>query len=148
VVTNYHVIEDAEVITVVMKNNNKYYAKRVLSYDKERDIAVLELTDAVDLPTVELGDSDSVEIADEVVAIGNPEGLTNTISTGIISGFRQNSWRKGIDFQISAPISHGSSGGALLNMYGKVIGITYAGLENGENLNFAIPINEVKGLLK
>lgn len=144
VLTNYHVIEGAASIKVVLENHNEYYVKSVLNYSKEKDFAVLQLEDAINLPTVELGDSDSVEIADDIVAIGNPEGFNNTISTGIISGFRQNSWRKGIDFQISAPISHGSSGGALLNMYGQVIGITYGGIEDGENLNFAIPINEVK----
>ena len=86
------------------------------------------------------GDSDAAQIGEAVVAIGSPLGLQNTVSTGIISARRDGY------LQTTAPISHGSSGGALFNMTGQVIGITSAGMEEGANLGFAIPINEVKSL--
>ena len=93
-------------------------------------------------PCANLGNSESVEVGDEVVAIGNPLGLKNTISPGIISGIREMEGFK--VFQLTAPISSGSSGGPLFNLYGEVIGVTYSSMIKGQNLNFAIPINDVK----
>ena len=99
------------------------------------------------LPILQVGDSETVKLGDPIVTIGSPLGLENTISTGIISGLNRDSitGRTGKDIQISASITNGSSGGALLNMKGQVIGITYAGEGSGD-LNFAIPINDVKPL--
>jgi len=79
------------------------------------------------------------------VAIGNPLSLESTVSNGIVSGIRSDEGRRLL--QITTPISHGSSGGPLFNMFGQVVGITSAALVGGENLNFAIPINDVKSLL-
>ena len=94
-----------------------------------------------------LGDSNKIEIGEKVVAIGNPLGYERTVSDGIISGLRE---EKGMKYlQITTPISPGSSGGALLNMYGEVIGITSMGyLGFAQNLNFAVPINYVCSLIK
>lgn len=149
VVTNYHVIEDAYSAEAVLEDGTKYMVEGVFNYNKDSDIAVLKLKGAQNLPTVILGDSDLVEIADKIVAIGSPEGYKNTVSDGIVSGLnRESATRKGNDIQITAGIAHGSSGGALFNMKGEVIGITYAGINTTGNLGFAIPINEVKPYLK
>lgn len=147
-ITNYHVIDGASRIEIITSKNEKFQINTVCSYSASQDIAVLKVTSSRSLPCLTLGDSDLIELGEDIVAIGSPLGLTNTVSTGIISSMRKNMVRIAnnvIDIQISAPISHGSSGGALFNVYGEVIGITYAGLGDygGENLNFAIPINEI-----
>ncbi|MCX8130905.1 MAG: S1C family serine protease [Clostridia bacterium] len=150
IITNYHVIDTAEKIEAVMYDNTTYEVDGIVNYDKGKDIAVLKISSNKPLPYVTLGDSNKIELGDNIVAIGSPLGLKNTVSTGIVSSIRENMYRDAFgctDIQISAPISHGSSGGVLFNMYGEAIGITYAGISQGENLNFAIPINEAKPLL-
>lgn len=148
VVTNYHVIKDAYSAEAVLEDGTKYEVEGIKNYNKESDIAVLKLKDAKNLPAVILGDSNLVEVADKVVAIGSPEGYKNTVSEGIISGLNRDSTiRKGKDIQITAGIAQGSSGGALFNMKGEVIGVTYAGFSTAGNLGFAIPVNEVKPYL-
>jgi len=149
IVTNYHVIDNAEKIIVKLANNSQYKINKIIGYDKKKDVAVLQIDNVKKAAYVKMGDSSKVELGEDIVAVGSPLGLQNTVSTGIVSSIRKNIVREAencVDFQISAPISHGSSGGALFNMYGEVIGITYAGLASfgGENLNFAIPINDVK----
>lgn len=146
IVTNYHVIDCASSIIITTNNNVDLYPSSVYNYDKERDIAILSLDASQTFKPLVLGDSAKVKVGDEVVAIGSPKGLQNTVSNGIISAFRNLSGYNYI--QISVPISHGSSGGALFNANGEVIGITSAGIEEGQNLNFAIPINDLKPLLK
>jgi len=143
VVTNYHVIDEGYYATVTLENGTKYEAEGVLGYSVDKDLAVLKLKNAVSLKAVKPGNLQNLKIGSEVVAIGSPMGYKNTVSTGIISGFRDSEIRAGKDIQISAPISLGSSGGALFNMYGEAIGVTYAGTEGVGNINFAIPIDEV-----
>ncbi len=149
--TNYHVIDNAFKVEAVTNDNKKYSVEKVIGYSSEKDIAILKLRGVKDLTYLTMGDSDLIELGEEIIAIGSPLGLTNTVSNGIISSIRPNIFRKVAgckDIQISAPISSGSSGGALFNIYGDVIGITYAGLEalGGENLNFVIPINEATSI--
>lgn len=141
-VTNLHVISGAKSIEIIENNGSSYTGDiKVIGYDEEKDIAILDINKSVSMH-LELGDSNSVKLGEEIYTIGSPFGLQNTLSTGIISGKRN-------DFlQISAPISSGSSGGALINKYGKVIGITSAGYVEGENLGFAIPINTYKTVPK
>jgi len=132
-----------------MSDNKKYPVLGIVNGSKDHDIAVIKIK-ADNLPALILGDSDKLTIGQEIVAIGSPLGLQNTVSTGIVSSIRNNLYRigKGLkDIQISAPTSHGSSGGALFNMQGEVIGITYAGEIEGQNLNYAIPINEAKAFM-
>lgn len=151
IVTNYHVIDKATSITAVANDGKEYDVTGVFSYDVDRDIAILNVEDLKGYPYLNLGDSSKIELGEEIVAIGSPMGLQNTVSTGIVSSIRKNLIRNvedSTDIQVSAPISSGSSGGALLNMYGELVGITYAALMDGQNLNFAIPINEVKDILK
>ena len=93
------------------------------------------------------GDSARLQVGEEVVAIGNPLSLESTVSNGIVSAIRTVEEEGGKFLQITAPISHGSSGGPLLNMAGEVVGITSAGIMGGENLNFAIPIDDVKPMI-
>ena len=146
VVTNSHVITGGHKIIVKLDNGKKYEVDKVMSYDLKRDVAVLKINET-NLPVVKLGNSDDIVLGQRVVAIGSPMGLENTISEGIISS--RNRVIEGANFiQTTAPISSGSSGGALLNYYGEVIGITTAGFINGQNLNLVVPINEINNNLK
>jgi hypothetical protein len=123
-------------------------------FDLDNDLIVLEVqTDvliALKAPSgtarpLVLGDSDQVREGEQIVVIGNPEGLEQTISSGLISGIRDVDGRK--LFQISAPISGGSSGSPVFNQRGEVIGVVVSSIESGQNLNFAVPINYAKTLL-
>jgi hypothetical protein len=118
----------------------------VLAFDKTRDVAVIK-AHGDDFRTLPLGNSDQVQVGEELVAIGNPLSLESTVSNGIVSGIRTVEDDTNKFLQITTPISPGSSGGPLFNMVGDVIGITTLYLKGGENLNFAIPINDVKPLL-
>lgn len=149
IVTNYHVIEDADKAIVALISKNKrvdiYNVFSVVATDPVRDIAILEIK-GQDLPHVIIGNSDLARPGQKVFAIGNPEGFTNTISDGIVSQIRE--LGGGVkSFQISVPISLGSSGGALFNEMGEVIGITNMTFLWGQNINFAVPINYVKDLI-
>jgi hypothetical protein len=145
IVTNYHVIAHTKEATVLLQNKDAYDAVDVLDIDKRKDIAVVKIR-AVELPTLKLGHSADIQVGDPVYSLSSPLGLfQNTLSEGIISGVREfDGYRL---FQTTAPISHGSSGGPILNAAGEVIGITAATVSEGQNLNFAIPIDYVKGML-
>ena len=147
IITNYHVIAEGSSALVKLPDGAFYVVDGVLTFDKERDIAVIK-AHGQDFPTLTLGNSDRVQVGDEVVAIGNPLSLESTVSNGIVSGIRTDEELGGRLLQTTAPISPGSSGGPLFNMAGQVIGITTMYLKGGENLNFAIPINDAKRLLK
>jgi S1-C subfamily serine protease len=148
VVTNYHVVNMTTAMEVVTAGNKTYKVKGVLGYNVAKDLAVLQLDTADVLPFVNLGDSAGVKLGEDVVAIGYPLGIQNTVSFGNISSISASLGRKGSnDFQITSPISSGSSGGALFNMYGEVVGVTFAQIQQGQNMNFAIPINDLKPLL-
>ncbi len=146
IVTNYHVIKSGSSAIVKLPNGAFFTVDGVLALDKDRDIAVIK-AHGDDFHTVPLGDSSRVGVGDEVIAIGNPLSLESTVSNGIISGLRTVREERGDFLQVTTPISPGSSGGPLFNMEGQVIGITTMYLNGGENLNFAIPINDAKGLL-
>jgi S1-C subfamily serine protease len=146
VVTNYHVIKSGISAVVKLPNGTFFAVDGVLASDKVRDVAIIK-AHGVDFHTLTLGDSDRLRVGEEVVAIGNPLSLESTVSNGIVSGIRIVEAEAGKYLQITAPISPGSSGGPLFNMEGEVVGITTSHLVGGENLNFAIPINDVKPLL-
>lgn len=144
VVTNFHVVQGAASLKCSFENGSSYDVDYVLNYNTLKDIAIIKLKSASGLPVVNLGDSDRVELADDVLAIGNPLEMQNTISDGIISGIRT---MFGINYlQTTASISPGSSGGPLFNAYGDVIGITSMTLMEAQNMNFVVPINSVKKL--
>jgi len=145
IVTNYHVIKGAYSVDVICDDDTIYKVDGVLGYDIKKDIAILKTSAIIGMNPQFLGSSDNLKSGDEIVAIGSPEGLKNTVSSGIISALRNDGDRELI--QISAPISPGSSGGVLLNMFGEAIGVTCSYIEEGQNLNFAIPINDIKKVL-
>ncbi|HHU51684.1 MAG TPA: PDZ domain-containing protein [Firmicutes bacterium] len=144
VLTNYHVIEGADQITVNLKSGKKYQAE-VIGKDEKYDLAILKIK-AKNLPYLELGDSDAIQIGQWVVAIGNPYGLHETVTTGIISALNRNlkSVNESTLIQTDAAINPGNSGGPLVDLEGKVIGINEAILSNAQGIGFAIPINLVK----
>jgi serine protease Do len=147
IVTNYHVIKNAQDITVTM-NDNTYFKAEVLGYDAKTDLAVLQIKADKDLSFVAFGDSDKARVGDTVMAIGNPFGLGGSVSTGIISArSRDISIGTMNEFiQTDAAINRGNSGGPLFDLNGKVIGINtaiYSPSESGGNvgIGFAIPSN-------
>ncbi|WP_375616185.1 DegQ family serine endoprotease [Bartonella sp. AP58NXGY] len=153
IVTNYHVIKDASEIKVAFSDGREFESKIVLK-DEATDIAVLEV-DAKDaqFPVLPLGNSDAVEVGDLVLAIGNPFGVGQTVTSGIVSA--QARTRVGIsdfDFfiQTDAAINPGNSGGALIDMKGELIGINtaiYSRSGGSVGIGFAIPVNLVKVML-
>lgn len=164
IVTNYHVIEDSDTITV-STYDNKSYSATLVGYDESNDIAVLKI-DATDLTPVVMGDSDELNVGDGVLAIGNPLGeLTFSLTTGVVSALNRSvtltsssSYSSGSTtmnlIQTDCAINSGNSGGALFNMYGEVIGITnakYSGSSSSgasiDNIGFAIPLNSVKKII-
>lgn len=149
--TNNHVSEDASSIRVTTEENWQFSA-RVIGADAELDIAVLQIDDfkGHTVATAELGDSGKLEIGDWVIAIGNPLGLTHTVTAGIVSALGRNipnpntSSRFRSLIQTDAAINPGNSGGPLVNALGQVVGINTLIASNAEGLNFSININEVK----
>jgi hypothetical protein len=146
IVTNYHVIAEGTSAVVKLPDGAFYVVDGILASDKARDLAVIK-AHGENFRTLSLGDSDHVQVGQEVVAIGNPLSLESTVSSGIVSSIRTIDEKGGKYLQVTAPISPGSSGGPLLNMEGQVVGITTMYLKGGENLNFAIPVNDARRLL-
>jgi curli biogenesis system outer membrane secretion channel CsgG/V8-like Glu-specific endopeptidase len=147
IVTNYHVIKGAEGLGVKFAQEKELITNiSIVKTDAVRDIALIKINTPVNATPLPLGDSEQIAVGERVVAIGNPKGLQNTVSDGLVSAVRDEGGVKQI--QISVPISPGSSGGALINMRGQVIGITSSGIDQAQNLNFAIPINYVKEYLQ
>jgi hypothetical protein len=146
IVTNYHVIQTGNVAMVKFADGTILPVDGVVAADKVRDLAIIKIH-GKSFRTLTFGNSDGIQVGEEVVAIGNPLGLELTVSNGILSGIRTDEKEGGKFLQITAPISHGSSGGPLFNMFGEVVGINSMYLEGGENLNFAIPVNDAKRLL-
>jgi S1-C subfamily serine protease len=146
VVTSYHLIKGAHKIAVKLKNGSAFVPMRIVNLDPAKDIAVIQIH--VSSPAYfAMGDSNAVIVGQRVLTIGNPQGLESTVSDGLISSIRLDNLGMKI-FQISVPLSNGSSGGPLIDLNGDVMGITTASMSNGENLNFAVPVNYVRILLK
>jgi len=149
-VTNYHVIEDTASAKITTINGDIFNVSGVIAFDKSLDVAIIKVdTTSIHgktvsgFPYVSMADSNYIKAGQRIYALGSPAGLQNTISDGIISNVNQ--IVNGESFiQITAPISHGSSGGALVNEYGEVLGITSAGYDDAENIGFVIPINIIK----
>lgn len=157
IITNYHVIENSDSITVSFYDGTAYTAE-LIGYDESNDIAVLKV-DAEGLTPVVIGNSDSLNVGDSVIAIGNPLGeLTFSLTSGAVSALNRevtlsNSMTMDL-IQTDCAINSGNSGGALFNLYGEVIGVTnakYSGSGTGasiDNIAFAIPINRVKEIVE
>jgi hypothetical protein len=147
IVTNFHVIEHGSGGIVKFPDGSALPIDGVVVADKVRDLAIIKIHGKA-FKTLALGNSDRIQIGEEVVAIGNPLGLGLTVSSGILSGIRTDMEEGGKLLQTTAPISRGNSGGPLINMFGEVVGINVAYREGGQNLNFAIPVNDAKLLLE
>jgi len=157
ILTNHHVIDESDSITVSLYNGDSYDAK-LIGFDESNDIAVLKI-DANGLSPVVLGDSENLNVGDSVVAIGNPLGeLTFSLTAGAISAMdREVTLAANMTMnllQTDCAINSGNSGGALFNLYGEVIGVTNAKYSSSgseasiDNIGFAIPINSVRGIVE
>ena len=150
VLTNAHVVSGADRVTVTLKDGREFIGM-VVGTDKVTDLAVIKIdSEGADLPVAPLGNSSQVEVGDWAIAVGNPVGLNNTVTLGIISTLARSSAQVGIpdkrvDFlQTDAAINPGNSGGPLLNENGEVIGINTAIRADAMGIGFAIPIDKVK----
>jgi len=146
VATNLHVIQGtAKGYAKPVGQEAKYDIEGIVAIDPQRDLVLLRIT-GTKSPCLRLGDSRDIAIGDEVYVVGNPMGLEGTFSRGIVSGVRQIE----LDtlFQITAPISPGSSGGPVLNKNGEVIGVAVATFRGGQNLNFALPVHYLVAILE
>lgn len=151
IVTNNHVVRHAEKITITLQDNTELKAK-VIGHDDRTDLAVLQVTSPKPLPSVTFGDSDTHRVGDWVLAIGNPFGLSGTVTAGIISSRGRNINQGPYDdfIQTDAPINRGNSGGPLFDMDGKVIGINtaiYSPSGGSVGIGFSIPSNEAIGII-
>lgn len=173
IVTNFHVVEGAYKGSAKLFGQDEWHdIEGYTALDVDNDLIVLKIKDPnqtiVDTPALSLGNSENIHAGDTIYAVGNPVGLEGTISDGIISGIRSPDQSRGIPYtsiQITAPISPGSSGGAVLNTKGEVIGVSVSGVSSlkpislqnpqdaqyinvAQNLNFAIPSNDLEALLQ
>ncbi|AHB87549.1 periplasmic stress-inducible serine protease HhoA [Thermosynechococcus sp. NK55a] len=152
VMTNAHVVSQADTVTVRLKDG-RVFEGEVRGVDEVSDLAIVKLKGVTEpLPTAPLGDSSEVKVGDWAIAVGNPLGLDNTVTLGIVSTLHRSSAQVGIpdkrlDFiQTDAAINPGNSGGPLLNEAGEVIGINTAIRADAMGIGFAIPINKAKAL--
>jgi len=152
ILTNAHVVSEADKVTVILKDGRSFEGQ-VQGTDEITDLAVVKINpQGQDLPVAPLGDSDAIQVGDWAIAVGNPVGLDNTVTLGIISTLKRSSGEVGIpdkriDFiQTDAAINPGNSGGPLLNAQGEVIGINTAIRADAMGIGFAIPINKAKSI--
>lgn len=158
VATNLHVVAGESMIRIRLYDGTQYPVMQIAGLDPARDLALLRIHPAKDLPTLKLGDSDAVSAGDQIVAIGNPLGVFDySVTSGLISQVRPLCGQEAIAaqqckeeltvLQISAAISPGSSGGPLFNQFGEVVGVTTAIITAGQNINLAVPGNYLKPLV-
>ena len=150
ILTNHHVIVRASKIAITLANQQEFEA-RVVGTDPESDLAVLKIETNAELPAITMGRSDDLMIGETVIAIGNPFGLSHTVTTGVISALNRSVRTEGGVFhnfvQIDASINPGNSGGPLLNINGELIGINTAIYSGAEGIGFAIPIDRAKRIV-
>lgn len=146
--TNNHVVEKADKIKVHLSSGKEYDAK-VIGKDPKTDIALIKINASNSLPVAELGDSDKLRVGDWVLAIGNPFGLEQTVTSGLVSAKGRVIGSGPYDnfIQTDASINPGNSGGPLYNLEGRVVGINTAIVAHGQGIGFAIPINMAKDVL-
>ncbi|MBE9225079.1 trypsin-like peptidase domain-containing protein [Phormidium sp. LEGE 05292] len=150
ILTNAHVVSGSDTVRVTLKDGRALTGK-VLGADSVTDVAVIKV-DTQNLPTVKLGNSDSLKPGEWAIAIGNPLGLDNTVTTGIVSATGRSSRQVGVPdqrvkfVQTDAAINPGNSGGPLLNASGEVIGINTAIIQGAQGIGFAIPVNTAKNI--
>lgn len=141
VITNFHIFEGCQRMDLVHKGDTIKYTD-IIGVDIEKDLVIMKIESGI-FPDIKLSEKDP-KVGQKVYAIGSPMGLENSMSEGIVSGNRTEVGKKKQNFvQITASLSPGSSGGAVLNSYGELIGISSMGLRDGNNLNFAIPVSDI-----
>ena len=150
ILTNKHVIVKSSTITVALKDGREFKAQ-IIGADPDSDLAVLRISPRDDLPAIEMGDSNNLMIGETVIAIGNPFGFSNTVTTGVISATNRSIKADDAfyhDFiQTDASINPGNSGGPLLNIYGELVGINTAIYAKAQGIGFAIPINKARRIV-
>jgi len=148
ILTNDHVVEGAQEITVTMSDKREFKA-RIVGRDRKTDLAVIKVNAILPFKAASLGDSDKLRVGEWVLAIGNPFGLTNTVTSGIVSAKGRVIGAGPYDdfIQTDAPINPGNSGGPLFNMKGEVVGINTAIIPNGQGIGFAVPVSTAKSLI-
>jgi S1-C subfamily serine protease len=144
IITNYHVIKNAQNALVKLTNGAFFPVESVISVDATQDLAVIKVA-GKNLPTLSMANSDTVKVGERVVAIGNPLGFETTVTDGIVSAVRNESTASWI--QTTAPVSPGNSGGPLLRMDGTVLGVITWNVKSAQNLNFAATSAEVTALM-
>ena len=146
IATNLHVVHGSvgNCYAKLINQTGEYLIEGYTHIDVEHDLIILKIK-SLQKHVLQCSDSDHVQVGDIVYAVGNPQGLQGTFSDGIISGIRRDN--AGLVIQITAPTSQGSSGGPVLNSRGEVIGVSFMNFINGQNLNFAIPSNDLRQLL-
>jgi len=150
ILTNKHVIVKSSTITVALKDGREFKAQ-IIGADPDSDLAVLRIASEEVLPAIEMGNSNNLMIGETVIAIGNPFGFSNTVTTGVISAVNRSI--RGDDrfyhdfIQTDASINPGNSGGPLLNIYGELIGINTAIYAKAQGIGFAIPINKARRIV-
>jgi S1-C subfamily serine protease len=137
--TSLHILRNGTELRVFISTGESYSAE-IVRHDEDHDLAILKIVGYA-LPKLKLGDSNSVEVGESVLAIGSPRGLVGTITTGIVSAIREGR------IQTDAPVSPGNSGGPLINRKGEVIGIVASFVIDSQNLHFAVPVNFLHGML-
>jgi regulator of sirC expression with transglutaminase-like and TPR domain len=145
IATNLHVIGEARPIAVQTADGKKFSVREVTAFDRPLDLALIRI-DAKDLPALPLGDSNTLNQGQPVVAIGNPHGLKHSVVAGVVSGTREIEGRQMI--QLAIPIEPGNSGGPLLDMQGRVHGLLTMKSAVTDNLGFAMPVNALKPLME
>jgi S1-C subfamily serine protease len=151
--TNFHVLQDAYRAEATLGDGRLYHVMRVHAFSVDRDLVVFQLGRVragrlerpAGLHPLALGGSSGLRIGDRIATISSPKGLANTVSDGLVSGIRDDEGERLI--QISAPISPGSSGGPVFDASGRVVGIATLQMSEGQNLNFATPIDSLLGLM-
>ncbi len=148
IATNHHVIcGESPTLEIITDQGDRIGVKSVIAYDEAKDLALLELERAPGFPPLPIGNSTNLKRGNKVSTISSPLGILNAASEGVISGFEKPNQDVGDVIQFTAPISDGSSGGALLNEQGELIGIIMAIKVGGQNLNYAIPAYEIEQVL-
>ena len=147
IATNLHVIQDLRKVGVQLASGEKFDSFSVVAFDQRKDIAIIKIP-GFDLPFVPLGNSNNVQVGEPVLIVGSPLGLQGSVTTGVISSIRDDPSGAGLKvLQTDAAANPGNSGGPLVNRQSEVIGLVTFKIKGGENLNFAIPVNYLRGLM-
>lgn len=149
IVSNHHVVKDADEIKVKLSDDSEYHA-RIIGQDPKTDLVLLKIDTNKELPTLEFGDSDALQVGEWVVAVGNPFGLSHTVTAGIVSAKGRVIGAGPYDdfIQTDASINPGNSGGPLVNLAGKVVGVDTAIMASGQGIGFAIPSNTAREIIE